>query len=557
MSFALRAYQQQAVEAVQRDWRGGTPSVLVTMATGLGKTAVLLELLRRELDEHPTRRALILAHRKELIDQPLERARQYFPEWAAGRCGAVMADRDECDRQLTVATVQTLASPARLERLLAYGPMDYLVTDECHHATARTYRRVVDALREANPRLWHLGVTATPLRADGEGLRAVYQKEAYHMGIREGVQSAWLVPPRWLAIQTGISLAGVEVRAGDYVGKQLADVFETANCFDLVVESHQRYAAERQAIAFVESVEGAYRLAEAFREAGITAEAADGTTHKAEREEILRRFRQGKTSVLCNVGLYTEGLDVPQISCVHQVRPTQSDGLYLQCIGRALRPVPGKEDALILDYAPLEARNVVMLGDVLGVPARKEAYISETAERGEVAAGFTFDGEIKWLRGDPAEIVSRQLDYLDLSPYVWHRSGDSWMTLGLGDDAELRDRTLALSPADADALCCLYIITRDRTHRSEDMRLLARGPFEEVSEQAQALAEREGNLYLTAKSRTWRRQEPTEKQRQYAERLGVWQEGLSKGEIATRITHALAMRVVRRYQGGTLLEGVA
>jgi hypothetical protein len=198
----------------------------------------------------------------------------------------------------------------------------------CHHTVATSYRKVLEGLQAVYPSLRHVGVTATPMRADGEGLAQVYDREVAHYGIKEMVGGGWLVPPRWLAIQTGISLAQVAISKGDFVGKQLADVFETANCFELVVESHKKYADGRQCLAFVQSVDGAYRLAETFREAGVVAEAADGTTPKDERAGILRRFRSGKTQVLCNVALWTEGLDVPQVSCIHQVRPTKSDGLY-------------------------------------------------------------------------------------------------------------------------------------------------------------------------------------------------------------------------------------
>ena len=139
---------------------------------------------------------------------------------------------------------------------------------------------------------------------------------------------------------------------------------------------------------------------------------------------MLAAFRRGDLDILCNCALWTEGLDVPEVSCIHQVRPTKSDSLYTQIIGRALRPVPGKVDALILDYAPLEARDIVMAGDVLGVEAKKEVYIKESEEPGEVIAGFTFDGEVKWLDGSPMELISRSLDYLNLSPWVWTKEPD-------------------------------------------------------------------------------------------------------------------------------------
>ena len=362
----LRPYQKDIIARVLADWDAGCTDVLVTAATGSGKTVVFLALLDQVLTEG--KRGLILAHRQELISQPYERIVQYWPQRQLST-GIVMADQNECDRQLVIATVQTLQSQDRLKSLLYYGPIDYVITDECHHAPSVSYQNVYRALRDVNPNLRHLGVTATPIRSDEHGMKEVFQKESAKYGIRELVSRGFLVPPRWLAIQTGISLANVTTHDGDFTQKRLADVYETANCFDLVVESHRKYAADRQAVAFVVSVDGAYELAEKFNTAGVPAAASDGTMPKGERANLLRAFRSGEVQVLCNVALWTEGLDVPQISCVHQVRPTKSDGLYTQMIGRALRPVPGKSDALILDYAPAESRNIVMAGDVLGVDA--------------------------------------------------------------------------------------------------------------------------------------------------------------------------------------------
>lgn len=564
MTITLRPYQQQAIQSVIRDWDSGPTDVLVTMATGLGKTAVFLSLINQVLQPGNGKRGLVIAHRKELIDQPLARLLAYYPEWE-GRAGVVMADEDEPHRQLTVATIQTLASsPKRLQKILAYGKIDYLIVDEAHHFTDKnTYSKVLATLKEVNPQLRHLGVTATPARADGDGLSGVYQKESFHFGIREGIRAGYLAPVRWFAISTKISVAGVKSVAGDFQQKGLANVFETDNCFDLVVETHKRFADGRQAAAFVVSVEGAYRLAEKFNAAGIPAAAADGTTDRTSRAKILRDFSEGRTQVLCNVGLWTEGLDVPQISCIHQVRPTKSDGLYTQIIGRALRTYPGKADALILDYAPAETRNIAMAGDVLGVPLKKESYVQEDIEKGEPEGGFTFDGDFRYLEGDPAEIISRQLNYLDLSPWSWWRDDDGWMSLGLGEASDHIERILLIGPVDDDGLMTLYGVARrvERTQRPDGSeqkrsegwhaRAITRGQFAEVSERAETTCNQFGNASLAQKSKGWRTQAPTDAQIAFARRLkGAWKPGRTRGELAQAITHAQAMQEIRglRYQ---------
>jgi len=330
----LREYQIEAIEAVKQDWESGHSDVLVVVGTGGGKTQIFLQLLIDSLGEN--KRGLILAHRQELIDQPLERIEKFWPEWFL-RTGVVMAERDEVGKQLVIGSVQTLSQQKRLARVLAHGPIDYVVHDEAHHVAARSHMQLLRTLKEVNPNLRHLGVTATPLRSDGDGLAKVYQKVSYKAGIRELIKLGFLVPFKALGIQTTISVKGIKTVAGDFNQGQLKKVYEVDNAFDLVVASHQQYAADRKAMAFTVSVEGAHRLAEKFNEAGISAAAADGTTSKEERMQILARFRQGKIQVLCNCFLWVEGLDLPEISCIHQVRPTQSDLVYVQMIGRSLR----------------------------------------------------------------------------------------------------------------------------------------------------------------------------------------------------------------------------
>jgi superfamily II DNA or RNA helicase len=520
---------------------------MVTMATGGGKTLVGLALLDEVLRPH--QRSLWLAHRQELITQPYERLADFFPH-RVPRTGIVMAERNDAHAQIVIATVQTLGSEKRLGQLLANGTIDYLLYDECHHVVSDSSLVIIAALKATNPALRHLGVTATPLRADRQGMRKVYQKESAHFGIKELVKMGYLAPPRWLAIQTGISLAGVRSSGSgddrDFNQGQLASVFETSNCFDLVVESHKRYAADRPSIAFTTSVVGAHNLAKTFRNAGISAAAADGTTGREARKQLLADFRCGNVQVLCNVALWTEGLDLPELSCVHQVRPTQSDGLYAQMIGRALRLSPGKDTALILDYAPKETRNIAMLGDVLGVDAEKSAYVKEQAEEGEIIAGLTFDGATHWLEGNPMAIVSRALDYLHETPWRWLQPHGKHgaMVLGLGKADDGVDRSLVLTPP-GEVVKAFLVAKREeeRWHKAWEVKS---GSFEEVSEWAAIYAEQRGTPVLARKKSPWQRNEPSDGQVKYAMNLGVYRAGMTRGECADAITAKLALNAVKR-----------
>lgn len=543
----LRPYQRQTIDSIRSAWNDGAADVLAVLATGMGKTAIFLGMIDEILQEQPDARFLVVAHRKELIEQPIERIAEFWPQ-RAGQVGIVMAGQNECDRPITVATIQTLQSAGRIEQIASHGVIDYLIVDEAHHASADGYLSVIESLKDFNPRLKHLGVTATPVRSDGDGLP--YDKKVAHFGVREGVRDGWLAPPRWLAIQTGINLAGVPVYGSgssrDFSQKALVDVYETSNCFDLVAESHQKYAAGRKALAFVSSVDGAYRLADTLNEAGIPAIAADGTTPKDERKQILDDFRSGRYDVLVNCALFTEGLDVPEVSCIHQVRPTKSDSLYLQMIGRGLRLFPGKEDALILDYAPADARNVTMLGDVLGIDAKKEAYIEESEEEGFVIAGFTFDGDVRWMNGNPMEIVSRQLDYLNMSPWRWRKPDGNTgpMVLGLGPGDDGIDRSLVMSAPGSEMN--VWLVAKKEDERWHKAYRVLSGTFEQCSEWAEDYAEQRGNTILARKQQRWRNNLASDGQIKYARRLGIWQPGMTKGDCADAITAKLALNAVKR-----------
>lgn len=576
----LRPYQTDAITAVRRDWHNGTADTLLVAATGAGKTQIFLRIVMDELAD-PSARALVLAHRQELIDQPLDRIGKMDQAWLmAGdmlrpRVGIVMAERNEADRQLTIATVQSLTGRGkeareqerypRLERLLSYGPITHLVTDECHHATANTYVAVYNALKQANPNLRHLGVTATPMRGDGDGLCKVYKSVSAKVTIADLVKLGFLVQPRWLGISTGLSIAGVGSSNGDFVQSQLAEIFDTPQGREIITKAYQEYAAERRAIAFTASVVGAHDLAAAFNTAGVRAAAIDGTTPKELRRRLLADFRDGRIQVMVNCQVLTEGFDAPGTSCILMCRPTRSDSAYVQAMGRGLRPALGTaqpgEDCLILDFLPAETRNIVMAGDVLGLPKEvTRAAIREQDEQdpGMVQAGFTFDGEHFDTGGTPLEIIARQLDYLQASPFSWDRR-DGWLTLGLGKGSDGIDRTLAIVPS-GDQYVLYGLWRSDKTDGKWRNAVLATTEsLDEIGEIGNEKAAQWGSSALTSKSASWLRGPITDGQRSYLLKLASRRElpkleTLNKGEAAKLITFYQAKQVLSRAGVSTSLD---
>ncbi len=214
MTFTLRGYQDDAVEAVLREWAGGR-STIICLCTGSGKTEIYLESLRREKVEDRLVRALIVAHREELITQPYERIHSRFPELMP--VGVVKASRDEADRPTVIASIQTLKNPGRLERILQHGPITHMVIDEAHHSNAQSYRELLDRLRAANPGIKILGATATPRGGSGKyDLNQVYETTAFKLPLHEAIKLGAVVPWKSERVDLSVSFRGVEKVAGEY-----------------------------------------------------------------------------------------------------------------------------------------------------------------------------------------------------------------------------------------------------------------------------------------------------------------------------------------------------
>jgi len=537
MLITWRPYQTEIINAVFADWQKHS-SVLAVAATGAGKTSILWGIVDRFLQGKPGARVVVLAHRKELIEQPLARLGQYWPH-LVGNTGIVMANRDDCEKQIIIATVQTIGTKSgkRLDHLLRFGPIDLLIIDETHHCAAKQYRTVIDRLRERNPALKLLGVTATPQRGDKKSLAEIFQKESANVGVLRLIEEGHLCEPRVHGVKTNIDLSGVSVQGSggnrDYNQKELVAAVETDDCFKLVVKTHIDKVGNRPTIAFVPSVAGAYRLADMLKAQGIKAAAADGNTPKAEREAILEDFKAGRLTCICNVALWTEGLDLPNLECCHLVRPTKSDALYLQMVGRVLRLYPGKEYADIFDYQPKESRNLEQRMIKLGLKKRPPT--------GEIIRGGGGIGKVKPKAGDQIEYVL--LGYFQKRKEAWLITDNGWRLINLGKGEGNIDRSLAISPDGAQ----LWVVWREEGQRWPQAKMYCAGDFEQVSKQAEAFVAKHGKQNLVNRDVRWRSRLPTsEKQIEFGRKLGVYNEDMTAGQLSDAINKKLVMQAIDR-----------
>jgi hypothetical protein len=225
-------------------------------------------------------------------------------------------------------------------------PADLLVVDECHHAPAETYQRIINAY----PNAVLLGLTATPCRGDGRGLGRIFEIMLECPQVAELIAQKYLVPTKCYA-PTKPDLLGVRVERGDYVEAQLAERMDRPKLIGDVVTHWFKYGDRRKTVAFAVNVQHSIHLRDEFLKAGVRAEHIDGSTPKAERDASLSRLAAGEIEVVVNCMVLTEGWDCPEVSCVVLARPTRYMGLYRQMVGRVLRPASGKTDAIVIDHA--------------------------------------------------------------------------------------------------------------------------------------------------------------------------------------------------------------
>jgi superfamily II DNA or RNA helicase len=414
----LRDYQRDCLCAVlEAHQEKNVTRPLVSLPTGTGKT-IIFAALARELGW----RTLVLAHRDELVRQAADKFSMVWPE---ASLGVVKADEDDFrDRQVVVASVQTLARPNRLERV-AHEDFRLLVVDEAHHAPAISYRRIADYLlfMDAEPGRLLLGVTATARRADAVGLGCVFEDVVYHASILTMIRAGYLADLRGLRVRAGGDLSGVGTRHGDFAERQLARAVNTPERNAAVVAAYLEHAAGRKALAFTADVQHALDLAQAFRESGVEAAAVYGGMPEQERREILRAFSAGELQVVTNCAVLTEGYDEPSIDCILMARPTKSPVLYTQCIGRGTRLFPGKQDCLVVDFFD-NRHDVCALPTLLGFSPEKLAQGKSVRE-----ALAEAERRPSPPPGKPAprpQLEVARFDPLERSAFRWFRAGAQW-----------------------------------------------------------------------------------------------------------------------------------
>lgn len=324
----LRAYQSDSVEALRLAYASGYNAPLLVLPTGAGKTIVFSWIAANSKG-----RVLILVHRIELMRQTSEKLTMF------GVSHGLISPKYQPAyyERVQVASVQTLVN-----RMHCIDAPDLIVIDEAHHALAGTWRAVLNQYA-----CKRLGVTATPIRTDGGGMGEVFDKIVEGPTVPQLIDLGYLTQPKIYAPKTQIDLNGVKSRGGDYAKGELAAAMDKPTITGDAVSYYRQLAEGVPAVAFCVSVDHAKHVADQFKQAGYRAEAVYGG--HPDRDAILSQLGNG-IDIICSCDLISEGTDIPAIGCAILLRPTQSEALYLQQVGRALRVYPGRQYAVVLDH---------------------------------------------------------------------------------------------------------------------------------------------------------------------------------------------------------------
>lgn len=334
MAFELRPYQVDLIDRA-RSALGRVDSVMIQSAVGSGKTALSAYMLGRTAARG--HRSAFVCHRQEILDQTAETFEQVgipFGIIAAGH-------RPNPMLPVQICSIDTLK--VRMEKL---DPFKLMIFDEAHHCSAAGWTKVKNFYKGSKS----VGLSATPKRLDRKGLDHLFDEMICGPSVQWLIENGYLSKYR-IFCGAEPDLTGLAERAGDYAMEDLGLRMDKSQITGDAINEYKRWAMGKRAVAFCSGIAHSKHVVQAFLEAGIAAEHIDGSTERSERKGAVDRFRRGETLVLSNVDLVGEGFNLPAIEASILLRPTQSLSLYIQQIGRCMRPAPGKDYAIILDHA--------------------------------------------------------------------------------------------------------------------------------------------------------------------------------------------------------------
>ncbi|WLF77098.1 Putative ATP-dependent helicase IRC3 [Lodderomyces elongisporus] len=403
-AFKLRDYQVQAIEAIKLALDQGIRRPAVVVATGGGKTVIFSNLIRELLDMSRTettksqsqnKRILVLAHTEELIKQAVQKIKAINPELNVRIEMRSARSKDTDD--VVVASVMSIKHPRRLAR---FDPAHFtsIIIDECHHAPAATYQKILNhfGALSHDSHLSVIGFTATLSRFDKRSLGVIFDKVVFQRSLLTMIEAGELVKPViHRPLVANLNLESVKRQGSDYDTENLYNAMSAVGFNDKAVLSYMRLVEQtacKSTLIFCVNVQHCWELCSTLQSHGINAQYVTGETSKSERAAIVEDFKSGKIPVLCNVEVFTEGTDIPNIDSIILARPTLSRTLVTQSIGRGLRLHKNKTCCHVVDLVDNTIEGIDVLpsldGDhsqVSSAKANNKEKAKETLESDQVS----------------------------------------------------------------------------------------------------------------------------------------------------------------------------
>ncbi|KAK3353560.1 P-loop containing nucleoside triphosphate hydrolase protein [Lasiosphaeria hispida] len=369
----LRSYQEECIQSVLTSFDKGHKRLGISLATGSGKTVIFTQLIDRvkPLSDIATQ-TLILAHRRELVEQAARHCTLQYPdktiELELGKLSASGA------ADITIASLQSITSQ---DRLLKFDPTRFklVLVDEAHHIVAPGYLRILRhmGLGTKQPNSPHLvGVSATFSRSDGVRLGAAIDEIVYHKDYLDMIKDEWLSDVVFTTVESTADMSAVKKMgrggSGEFETASLSRAVNTDEVNDIAIRAWFAKATGRDStLVFCVDLDHVAALTQRFRHYGVDARFVTGDTPTRERSERLEAFKKGKFPVLVNCGVYTEGTDIPNIDCILLARPTRSRNLLIQMIGRGMRLFPGKTNCHVIDMVSSLETGIVSTPTLFGL----------------------------------------------------------------------------------------------------------------------------------------------------------------------------------------------
>ena len=335
----LRDYQIKAIEDLRFHFARGKKRILLVSPTGSGKTVIACSMIKNT--KANSKFSLFIAHRRELVMQCSSK----LTDWEVSH-GVIMANKSpNMTADAQVGSIQTYT--ARKDRDTFIKPhADVIFLDEAHRSVSNSFKKLIAEY----PNAFFIGLTATPIRSDGKGLGDIYEELVEAGNIKDLTQQGYLVKNKIVAPSIP-DLQKIRLVMGDYDKKQLEQKMNTPKLVGDLVSHWMKFGENRPTIVFATSIKHSKYICNIFNHNGIPAGHIDGEMKEIDREKVLKRLDKDEIKVLSNCMVLTEGWDQPKVSCIIIARPTKSYPMYIQMIGRTLRPYPNKKDTLIIDHA--------------------------------------------------------------------------------------------------------------------------------------------------------------------------------------------------------------